>query len=118
MFFTFFGAATAGSIICNLITFAMIGEINRKRDNSAQMSYFNSSWIQALRVYRALYPRGNYARAQILVFILSLACFLTAFFFLFVVVPQHNRSSRSSIGARLEANPVATGKPKVERMGI
>jgi hypothetical protein len=58
MFIALCGAATAGSIVSTLITFAMVGEINRKSDNSSQVSYFNSSWIRVFRAYRALYPRN------------------------------------------------------------
>ena len=100
MFITLFGAATAGSIVSTLITFAMVGEINRKNDNTFQVSYFNSSWIRVFRAYRALYPQGIYARAQVIVFAVSLVCFLIAFFLLFVVLPQRDHPSRRS-GAHL-----------------
>ena len=56
-------AATFTSVASTLIMFAMIGEINRKKNDSSQIPYFNASAMRILREYRALYPRGAYSRA-------------------------------------------------------
>lgn len=80
LFIIFLGLATGSAIAGSLIMFAMIGEINRMKDPSAQISYMNSSWVSVFREYRVLHPRGLYARAQLFASGLAIVCFLTAFF--------------------------------------
>jgi hypothetical protein len=49
-------------IVANMITTAMIGEINRKRQDDKLMSYIGftpSKTLQIFREYRSLYPDGR-----------------------------------------------------------
>jgi hypothetical protein len=58
----FFGAAMTGGFVANMLTTAMIGEINRKRQNGNTLSYFGftpSKTLRILREYRSSYPEGR-----------------------------------------------------------
>jgi hypothetical protein len=94
MFFLFFGAATSASAASTLILFAMVGEINRKRDDHSQIPYFCFSWTYVFREYRLLYPKGVYARALVVSVCLVCALALISFYLLFGVLPKYSVPSR------------------------
>jgi hypothetical protein len=65
----------------NLIWFAMIGEINRKRDDAHQISYFGSTPLKFAAVveqYRALYPKGRYSSYLLLCTVVTVGAVITA----------------------------------------
>jgi hypothetical protein len=57
-----FLVAVSGVITANMVLYMMIGEVNRKRSDQDQISYFGF-WIGKLALivheYRRLYPRGR-----------------------------------------------------------
>ena len=94
LFFLFFGAASSASMASSLILFAMVGEINRKKDDSAQIPYFGFSWTTVWREYRLLYPTGRYSRILVIATALFFIFALISFFYLFVVLPKYSLPSR------------------------
>ncbi len=93
-FFLFFGAASSGCAISSRILLAMVGEVNRKRDDNSQISYFGFSWPRVWREYRTHYPNGRYATALVVSLVLDLALSLITFYWLFVVLPKYALPSR------------------------
>ena len=67
-----FCIAMTGIFFGNLLTYAMIGEINRKRPNNRQISYF---WFGAAKMmniydeYRRFYPEGKLGKRRRLAYI-------------------------------------------------
>jgi hypothetical protein len=58
----FFCVALTGMILANLFTVMMIGEINRKRADANQISYFGYTFGKIRRIFReyhASYPDGR-----------------------------------------------------------
>lgn len=54
--------ATTGAILANMFLYVMIGEINRKRQDANQISYFGFAYPKIRRIfreYRRLYPDGK-----------------------------------------------------------
>jgi hypothetical protein len=52
----------SGVFLGNIFTVMMIGEINRKRQEGNQVSYFGFAFPKMLRIfgeYRSLYPNGK-----------------------------------------------------------
>lgn len=94
MFFLFFGAATSASAASSFLLFAMVGEINRKRDDHSQIPYFRFSWIKVWREYRSLYPRGVYSRVLVVAAVLACVLGLVSFVYLFGVLPKYALPSR------------------------
>jgi hypothetical protein len=94
MFFTFFGAASSASAAISFILLAMVGEINRKRDDQSQIPYFYFSWTKVWREYRLLYPNGIYSRALVVATFLALILTLISIFYLFGVLPKYALPSR------------------------
>jgi len=94
MFFLFFGAASSASAASAFICFAMVGEINRKRDDGSQISYFRSSWTKIWREYGLLYPKGRYRRALAVALILWGIFSLISVILLFGVLPKYGLPSR------------------------
>ena len=93
-FFLFFGAASSASVASTLILYAMVGEINRKKDDHSQIPYFYFSWTQVWREYRLFYPKGKYARALIVAIVLAFAFSMGSFYLLFGVLPKYSLPSR------------------------
>ena len=57
-----FCVGMTGVFLGNMFTVMMIGEINRKRQDGNQVSYFGFTFPKMLRIfgeYRSLYPNGN-----------------------------------------------------------
>jgi len=57
-----FCVALTGLFLANMFLTMMIGEINRKRQDQNQVSYFGFTFPKLLRVlgeYRSSYPNGN-----------------------------------------------------------
>jgi hypothetical protein len=94
MFFLFFGAASSASAALSFILFAMVGEVNRKKDDDSRIPYFSFSWTKVWREYRLLYPDGIYGRALIAVLILAGVFTLVSFVYLFGVLPKYALPSR------------------------
>lgn len=44
LFFPFLGAASSAAAATSFLVFAMVGEINRKKDERSQIPYFSFSW--------------------------------------------------------------------------
>lgn len=88
------GAATLTSVASTLFTFAMIGEINRKKENGSQIPYFNASAIRILREYKSLYPKGTYSKAFIVSVIITGALFLVLVYLVFGVFAGQAPPSR------------------------
>lgn len=58
----FFCVALTGMILANLFIVMMIGEINRKRSDADQISYFGYAFGKGRRIFReyhALYPMAT-----------------------------------------------------------
>jgi len=94
MLISFFGASTFSTLASTLILFAMIGEINRKKDSNSQIQYFHFSWIRVLREYRLLYPKGKYTPALISAIFLAAVFALIFLYLLFGVLPKYSVPSR------------------------
>jgi hypothetical protein len=94
LFFVFFGTASSACAISSHILLAMVGEVNRKRDDNSQISYFGFSWPTVWREYRILYPNGRYATALVISVILGLALSLITIYYLFGVLPKYALPSR------------------------
>lgn len=57
-----FCISMTGVFLANLFFFKMIGEVNRKRPNGEQISYFGHHYFKTKRIfgeYRTFYPEGN-----------------------------------------------------------
>ncbi|MGB6774342.1 MAG: hypothetical protein WBD25_15545 [Terriglobales bacterium] len=57
-----FCVAMTSVFLGNLFFFMMIGEVNRKRPDGEQISYFGHHYFKTKRIfreYRYLYPEGN-----------------------------------------------------------
>lgn len=57
-----FCVAMTGVFLGNMFTVMMIGEINRKKQDGSQVSYFGFTFPKMLRIfgeYRTWYPDGN-----------------------------------------------------------
>jgi hypothetical protein len=94
LFFLFFGAATSGAAATSFLLFAMVGEINRKKDDRSQIPYFSFSWTHVWREYGLLYPNGKYRQALVVATVLAGVFALIAFYFLFGVLPKYALPSR------------------------
>jgi hypothetical protein len=94
LFFLFFGAASSGAAATSFLLLAMVGEINRKKDERSQIPYFSFSWTRVWREYGLLYPRGKYRRALLIATIFAVISALIAFYFLFGVLPKYALPSR------------------------
>ena len=94
LFFLFFGAASSGGAATSLLLFAMVGEINRKKDERAQIPYFSFSWTRVWREYGLLYPDGRYRQALVIATVFAGIFALVAFYFLFAVLPKYALPSR------------------------
>jgi hypothetical protein len=68
---------------------AMIGEVNRKKDDNSQLRYFFFRWTSVWREYKLLYPGGNYSRALVIVIVTWGVFSLLSFFYLFGVLPKY-----------------------------
>ncbi len=74
--FAFFCLALTGTIFANKFLTIMIGEINRRRDERSQISYFGFALPKMMRVfseYRHRYPEGRYHIYSILAFAIGVA---------------------------------------------
>ena len=94
MFFVFFGGASSACAISSYILLAMVGEVNRKRADNAQISYFGFSWPKVWRKYRVFYPNGRYGAALVISVVLGLGLALLSFYYLFGVLPKYALPSR------------------------
>jgi hypothetical protein len=94
LFFLFFGLASAGAAATSFLLFAMVGEINRKKDERSQVPYFSFSWPRVWREYGLLYPEGRYRRALLVATVFAGVFGLIAFYFLFGVLPKYALPSR------------------------
>jgi len=94
LFFVFFGVSTAASALSSFLLFAMVGEINRKRDEHSQIPYFRFSWTKVWRDYRTLYPHGVYSRALTISVAASIIFGLVSIVYLFGVLPKYSLPSR------------------------
>lgn len=93
MLVLFFAAKSSSTLASTLILFAMIGEINRKRESS-RIQYFHFSWIRVLREYRLLYPQGRYTISLFVAIFLAVAFSLVSVYLLFGVLPKYALPSR------------------------
>jgi hypothetical protein len=89
-----FGLSTLSSLSATFVVFAMIGEVNRKRDARSQISYLHCSWLRVFREYRSLYPQGTYTRYLVLAVILTCVLFPISVYLLFGLIPRHALPSR------------------------
>jgi hypothetical protein len=94
VFFLLFGATSSACAASSFILLAMVGEINRKRDDHSQIRYFGCSWTTVWREHRALYPNARYATALVVSTVLGLALGLASFYYLFGVLPRYALPSR------------------------
>jgi hypothetical protein len=94
MLISYFGASTLSTLASTLILFAMIREINRKRDDGSQIQYFRFSWIHVMREYRLLYPKGRYTPALIGAIFLAAVFAFISLYLLFGVLPRYSVPSR------------------------
>jgi hypothetical protein len=72
----FFCLALTGTIFANRFLTIMIGEINRRRDEQSQISYFGFALPKMMRVfseYRHWYPLGRYHICALLAFAIGVA---------------------------------------------
>jgi len=56
-----FSLFMTGAFLGNMFLFMMIGEVNRKRPDGGQVSYFGHHYFKTKRIfgeYRRLYPEG------------------------------------------------------------
>ena len=56
-----FSLFMSGAFLGNMFLFMMIGEVNRKRPDGGQVSYFGHHYFKTKRIfgeYRRLYPEG------------------------------------------------------------
>jgi hypothetical protein len=88
------GVATLTSITSTLIMYAMIGEINRKKNDSSQISYFVVDPYRVVREYRALYPNGVFTKILIASVSLTVILFLILVYLVFGVFPATAPPSR------------------------
>lgn len=65
IFVALLGIGTLSSLATTLITFAMVGELNRTRGASPRISYLNISMPSVLKEYRSLHPKGIYPVALV-----------------------------------------------------
>lgn len=86
--------STSASLVATFTLFAMIGEINRKREEHTQIRYFHFSWVQVLREYRSLYPQGMYTNILFAATALTCVFFLGFAYLLFGVLPKYALPSR------------------------
>ena len=93
-FFMFFGIASAGAAAISFLLFAMVGEINRKRGEEAQIPYFSFSWTKVWQEYGLLYPRGPYRRALAVAAIVAGIFTLVSLYYFFGVLPEYALPSR------------------------
>jgi hypothetical protein len=94
MFFVFFGVASSASAASSFPLFAMVGEINRKKDEQSLIPSFRFSWTKVWRKYRALYPQGVYSRALVVAAIAAFTFGMVSFVYLFGVLPKYALPSR------------------------
>jgi Kef-type K+ transport system membrane component KefB len=94
LFVLFLGLASSASAASSFILLAMVGEINRRRDDHSQIPYFWFSWWTVWREYRLLYPDGRYSRALIVVTCLAFVFAVACFYQLFGVHPKYSLPSR------------------------
>ncbi|MGA7343886.1 MAG: hypothetical protein WBE72_00325 [Terracidiphilus sp.] len=94
LFFYLFAAGACCAVASALIYFAMIGEVNRKRRDDSQISYFLSPWFDVFREYRSRYPEGKFARALTIAGSLALVFGLGAVYVLFGVLPAYMAQHR------------------------
>jgi hypothetical protein len=94
IFFLFFGTGSSAAAASSFLLMAMIGEVNRKKDNDSQIRYFFISWTRVWREYKLLYPNGKYSRALIVVFVTWGVFSLLSFVYLFDVLPKYALPSR------------------------
>ncbi len=86
LFISVFCVATLASCATVLITYRMIGEINRNRRDGTRVPSFNFSTVQVFQEYRNLCPQGVYAKALVISGILAVgfslifACLLFGLF--------------------------------------
>jgi len=94
MFFPFLGITSSAGAASSFLLMAMIGEVNRKKDNDSQIRYFFIPWTKVWREYKLLYPNGKYNRALILAFVTWGVFSLLSFVYLFGVLPKYALPSR------------------------
>lgn len=89
-----FTGSTTSSLVATFTLFAMIGEVNRKKEEHAQISYFHFSWVRVLREYRSLYPKGIYTKVLYVATGLTCVFFFAFGYLLFGVLPKYALPSR------------------------
>lgn len=94
LFFICFGAASSSAAMTSFILVAMVGEINRKKEEREQISYFRFSWPKIWREYGVLYPDGLYKRALVIATVLTGLFALVTFYILFGVLSKYALPSR------------------------
>lgn len=75
------GVLLTSTAFGNLIWFAMIGEINRKRDETDQIGYFGSTpfkFAALVEEYRTRYPHGKYAMLLLICLVASIGAVIVA----------------------------------------
>lgn len=78
--FFLFGGALTSVILSGMFNLMMIGEINRKKAQQEQVSYFGYTPVKAVRIvseYRRLYPTGRLHVVMLAAFGLG-ACLLVS----------------------------------------
>lgn len=88
------GASSMCSFLSIWIVFAMIGEVNRKRDDLSQLSFFRFSWIRVLREYQELYPKGRYILPLKVAVVASAISSFVFIYVLFGILPRYAVPSR------------------------
>ena len=80
-----------GSVASTLLTWAMVSDVNRKRDVRSQMSP-SASPFRVFKEYRTLYPKGFHAKALVASIGLTAIVFLALVYLILFVV--HGPPSR------------------------
>ena len=71
---------TTGAVLANMYFIMIIGEINRKRQDGNQVSYFGFMFPKMMRIlneYRSLYPQGKLHVYAVVAFGLSIVGLIT-----------------------------------------
>ena len=88
------GIGTITSMSSTLIVFAMIGEIDRTKNNSSKIPLFNVPILRVIREYKTLYPRGAYLKVFFASVTLTGLTFLIFIYLVFVVFAVEAPPSR------------------------
>jgi hypothetical protein len=68
--------AVTGAVLANIVLLMMVGEINRRRSEGDEVSYFGFTFPKMQRIfaeYRSLYPSGRLNLYALLAFAVAMA---------------------------------------------